>query len=184
MAQEFGLTEGELKRLNNLTENVIRWNDRLRVRAEDNTVPVTLQTTPSPPTIWYRVGYGETLEEVAHKFGLTVSELKRLNNLTENVIRWNDQLRVRAEDDSAPVTLKTKPSSPTIWYRVGYGETLEEVAQEFNLTVLELKRLNNLTEDTIRWNDRLRIRRDENPRPPPSHSKSEAVKAGSGGEPQ
>ena len=160
VAKRFGLSVLELKRLNNLTEDIIRWNDRLRLRNDDDSSPVPLESESSPPVNWYRVRYGDTLKSVAKEFGLSATELKRLNSLTEDKIRWNDRLRVRADDDSPPIASKSEPAPPTTWYRVRYGDTLEDVAEEFDLSVGELKRLNNLTEDIIRWNDRLRVKAD------------------------
>ncbi|MGB0909058.1 MAG: LysM peptidoglycan-binding domain-containing protein [Nitrospirales bacterium] len=167
VAQRFGLTKLELKRLNNLKENRIRWNDRLRLRTDDDSAPIALEAEPPPlPITWYRVRFGDSLASVAKEFGLSVQELKRLNNLKENRIRWNDRLRVRAEEDDDPSLLpKTEPLPPTTWYRVHFGDTLASVAKEFGLSVRELKRLNNLEENRIRWNDRLRVRAEEGERP-------------------
>ena len=174
VARRFGLTKQELKRLNNLTENIIRWNDRLRLRNDDDSVPSPLETEPAPPVTWYRVHFGDTLESVAKEFDLSVAELKRINNLKEDIIRWNDRLRVRAEDDDNPSLVpKAEPSLPATWYRVHFGDTLEDVAKEFDLSVAELKRLNNLTDDIIRRNDRLRVRREEGDDDPPPAAKSE-----------
>ena len=132
--------------------------------------------TELPPgaAIWYKVRYGDTLEDVAQEFGLTVPALKRLNNLSDNTIRWNDRLRLRNDDDSPPIALQAAPTPPVNWYRVRFGDTLASVSQEFGLSVQELKRLNNLTEDIIRWNDRLRVRADDDS-PPVAHQTEPAV---------
>ena len=172
VARRFGLTKQELKRLNNLKENIIRWNDRLRLRNDDDSAPSTLETEPAPPVTWYRVHFGDTLASVAKEFDLSVAKLKRLNNLKEDIIRWNDRLRVRGEDDDNPSLVpQSEPSPPATWYRVHFGDTLEDVAKEFGLSVGELKRLNNLTDNIIRRNDRLRVRGeagDDNPSPVPN----------------
>ena len=160
VAQRFGLSVAELKGLNNLTEDIIRWNDRLRLRTDDDSAPIPLEAESSPPVTWYRVHFGDTLETVAKEFGLSVAELKGLNNLTEDIIRWNDRLRVKADEDSPATASESESPKAATWYRVHFGDTLEEVAQEFGLSVTELKRLNNLTEDIIRWNDRLRVKAD------------------------
>ena len=176
VARRFGVTKEELKRLNNLKENVIRWNDRLRLRNDDDSAPAPLEVEPAAPVTWYRVHFGDTLASVAKEFDLTVAELKRINNLEDDIIRWNDRIRVRAEEDDNPSLVpKSEPSQPATWYRVHFGDTLEDVAKEFNLSVAELKRLNNLTDNIIRRNDRLRVRKedgDDDPSPVPKSEPS------------
>ena len=136
----------------------------LLVRERHDQIEMWTKLPPASAT-WYRVRYGDTLDEVAQRFGLTKQELKRLNNLTENVIRWNDRLRLRNDDDSAPTPLEVEPSPPATWYRVHFGDTLDSVAKEFGLSVAKLKRLNNLEDDIIRWNDRLRVRAEDDDNP-------------------
>ncbi len=165
VARRFGLTKQELKRLNSLKEDRIRWNDRLRLRNEDDSAPIALEAESSPPATWYRVRFGDTLASVAQEFGLTKKDLRRLNNLKEDRIRWNDQLRVRGEEDEHPSLVPpSEPTPPANWYHVRFGDTLASVAKEFDLTKKELKRLNDLKDDRIRWNDRLRVggKKDDN----------------------
>ncbi len=169
VAQRFGLTKQELRRLNNLNkDDRILWNDRLRLRTDDDSVPIAVEAEPSPPPTWYRVRYGDTLASIAKKFDLTKQELRRLNNLNkDDRILWNDRLRIRADEDDHPSLVpKAEPTPPPTWYRVHYGDTLASIAKKFDLTKQELRRLNNLNkDDRILWNDRLRIRADEDDDP-------------------
>ena len=55
-------------------------------------------TTPSQPAVgseYYTVLQGETLWGISRKFNLTVDKLKQLNNLTDNIIKPGQQLRVK-----------------------------------------------------------------------------------------
>ncbi len=178
VAKKFGLSVQELRQLNNLKEEgLIFWNDRLRLRTDDDSAPLPLETEPSPPPTWYQVRFSETLDDIAKKFGLSVRTLRRLNNLKEeDLIFWKDQLRVRADEDDDPSLVpKSEPSLPPTWYQVRFGETLDDVAKKFGLSVRTLRRLNNLKEaDQILWSDRLRVRADKDdepslaPKPEPS----------------
>ncbi|GJL53983.1 MAG: hypothetical protein NPIRA02_11150 [Nitrospirales bacterium] len=165
VANKFGLSVQELRQLNNLKEeDLIFWNDRLRLRTDDDSIPIRIETEPSPPPTWYHVRFGETLDDVANKFRLSVRKLRRLNNLKDDdLIFWKDRLRVRADEDDDPSLVpKSQPSPPPTWYHVRFGETLDDVAKKFGLSVQTLRRFNNLTEaDQILWNDRLRVRAGE-----------------------
>ncbi|MCA9472605.1 MAG: transglycosylase SLT domain-containing protein, partial [Nitrospira sp.] len=114
------------------------------VRERHDQIETWIKPLPDS-AMWYRVQFGETLEDVARQFGLTKQALRHLNNLKEDEeILWNDRLRLRLDDGSVPDGLEIEPPPPPTWYRVRFGDTLESVAEKFNLTVPTLRRLNNL----------------------------------------
>lgn len=88
---------------------------------------------------YYTVQKGDSLWSIAKKYGLTVNELKSLNNLTSNLLQIGDVLKVKEE---------ISPDIPDT-YVVKRGDTLYSIARDYNLTVDELKRLNNLTSNTL-----------------------------------
>ena len=48
-----------------------------------------------PKKQYYKVRKGDTLSEIAEKHKMSLSKLKRLNNLKSNMIRIGQKLRVR-----------------------------------------------------------------------------------------
>ena len=87
----------------------------------------------------YRVRSGDTLSQVAENFGMSVKRLMALNGLTnKNHLVKGQKLRVRGK----PVT-KT-PDNPQN-YRVKKGDTLSEIATNFNISQRTLMALNGLT---------------------------------------
>lgn len=99
------------------------------------------QTTAQQIPEFYTVKAGDTLWKIATTFGISVETIKNLNNLTGDTIYVGQTLRLRsAQKDS--ITL-------TDTYTVKAGDTLWKVAQSFNISVSQLKALNNLTSDTI-----------------------------------
>ncbi|GJL50522.1 MAG: hypothetical protein NPIRA01_17490 [Nitrospirales bacterium] len=169
VAEKLDLPVQKLRRLNNLKKgDLIFWNNRLRVRADEDDDPSLVpKSEPAPPPTWYHVRFGETLDDVAKKLGLSVQKLRRLNNLKKgDLIFWNNRLRIRAdEDDNPSLILKAESASQADRYRVRSGDTLTSIAKQFDLSVAELKRLNNLKNDRIRSNDRLRVRPDNDDLP-------------------
>ena len=133
VAKRFGMSVRTLKNLNNRSGNLIRVGDRLRVRAADP--PVNLNAT------WYTVRYGDNLSEIAHKFRTSARKLRRLNNISGNLIHVGDRLKVRETP---------QPSGETKWYRVRRGDSLWSIARQFSVSVTDLKILNNLTSSVIR----------------------------------
>ena len=136
VAKRFGMKVRALKNLNRLSGNLIRVGDRLRVRANDT--PVDLKSR------WYTVRWGDNLSNIAKKFGTTAHRLKRLNNLSGNLIHVGDRLRVRGKAQPS------RSSGDKRWYRVRQGDSLWKIAKRFSVSVTHLKVLNNLTTSAIR----------------------------------
>jgi LysM repeat protein len=89
----------------------------------------------------YRVKSGDTISQIAQRFGLSTSKLARLNNLGPNsLIRVGQVLKL-----SGPVSKPTAVSD----YRVKAGDTLSKIAARHNLTVAELVALNRINSSTI-----------------------------------
>ncbi|GEM_PF-622057 len=107
----------------------------------------------SPPqATWYRVRQGDSLSVIAHRFNMSVRKLKSLNNLSGNLIRVGQRLRVNegagpSEDGNAK------------WYRVRRGDSLWTIAKRFSVSVRDLKVLNNLRSSVIQAGRMLMVSR-------------------------
>lgn len=91
---------------------------------------------------------GDALYSISQRYGLTVDELKHMNDLSDNNISIGQELVVKAnkkhERTSKPESKKTKGSTV-----VGKGDTLYSISKRFGLTVDELKKLNRLSDNSI-----------------------------------
>lgn len=125
IAQRYNLTTQELKTLNNLTTDTIYVGQTLRVGAE-------VQTSS------YQVVSGDTLSEIAQKYNMTTEELKSLNNLTTDTIYVGQTLQIKQTQTTTPLT-----------YTVKAGDSLWDIANKYNTTVDNLRKINNLTTDTL-----------------------------------
>ena len=95
---------------------------------------------------YYVVSKGDTLYSIAKRFGLTVSELKSLNNLSSDLLNIGDVLLVKKDNTNTPPVIDATGYE---YYTVVKGDTLYSIARKFNLTVDELKSINNLTSNTL-----------------------------------
>lgn len=139
IAARFGTDTATLARLNGLRDpDRLAVGQRLRVPA-----------MKPPREDIYMVQAGDTLGDIAFRFGTTVPVLLRLNQLDDpDVLYVGQELRVPA----AP------PQMGGGWYEVQPGDTLFSIAQDQNMTVEELIRLNNIrTPNLIYPGERLRL---------------------------
>jgi len=102
----------------------------------------------------YRVRSGDTLGEIAQRFGVTVEELQRANGLTSDLIVVGQVLDI--PDDDAPSAAAPSGAS-TATYTVRSGDTLAEIASTHRVSLSDLKAANGLSSDLIHPGQRLRI---------------------------
>ncbi len=105
------------------------------------------QYFPVGDETFYTVKKGDTLYSIARKYGITINELKDLNNLSSNLISVGQKLKV-IDDNS---------------YIVKKGDTLYSIARKYNTTVNELKRINNLTNDSLSIGQTIILKSDMKP---------------------
>lgn len=96
------------------------------------------------------VSQGETLYAIAKKYQLSITQIKRLNNLETNILSVNQKLKVGY---NTPSQIKD-----AFVYRVKKGETLYSIARAVNVSVSELKQLNNLDNNIINIDQELKLK--------------------------
>ncbi|MCI8346539.1 MAG: LysM peptidoglycan-binding domain-containing protein [Bacilli bacterium] len=138
IAKQFGTTVDEIKRLNNLSGNVITKGQVLTIK-EDTTTPNT-----------YVVVKGDSLYTIGKKFGVTPEELMRLNNLSSNILQIGQVLKIPSKNGGT-----TAPDNVT--YIVVKGDSLYTISKKFGLTVDELMKYNNLSSTSLQIGQILKI---------------------------
>jgi len=107
---------------------------------------------PAGPTFEYQVQPGDTLFDIALRFGANVEALATLNGLSSAQVVWVGQvLQVPGTAPAsppapspAPTSTPSQPSVPTVEYTVRPGESLSDVATFFGTTVEVIAALNSL----------------------------------------
>lgn len=145
IARKFNTTVDELKRLNNLSSNLLNIGQVLRLPTGKPTQPPVV---PSD-TDSYIVKSGDSLYKIANAYNTTVDELKSLNNLSSNILSIGQVLKV-------PKSVSSEITS-TIDYVVKSGDNLYAIARKYNTTVNEIKSLNNLGSDILSVGQILKI---------------------------
>ena len=140
IANKLGTTVSELKKENNLTSNTLQIGQILRIP--------TKEIYEGEENV-YIVQKGDTLYSVAMANNTTVDELKKANNLTSNILSTGQLLKI--------------PSAllPESTYTVKKGDSLYSIANKYNTTVEELKRINNLTSNALSIGQVLKLPSDK-----------------------
>ena len=157
IANRFGLTVEKLKDMNNLASNIISVGQRLLVKDTSSSNDVG---------VYYTVKSGDTLYGIAKKYGLTVDELKKMNNLTSNNLSINQKLLVSGTGEASS-------NSEYDTYIVKSGDSLWSIASKYGTTVDNLKDINNLNSDLLSIGQKLLVPKNNS-----ESSKTYVVKAG------
>lgn len=94
----------------------------------------------------YTVHSGDSLSEIAERFGTSVAQLKQMNNLRSNTIHIGQQLSLPG---AAPVRVSE--------HTIQRGETLSEIAELYQVSLSSLRRANNINGDRIMVGQVLKI---------------------------
>lgn len=97
----------------------------------------------------YVVKRGDTLYGISNQFGVSVMDLANLNNVTASTLQIGQVLQI-------PNTAGTNPNNMFI-YTVKKGDSLYSIANRYNTTVDEIKKLNNLSSNNLSIGQTLRI---------------------------
>lgn len=107
-------------------------------------------------TIFYTVQSGDTLSEIASRYGTTVQELVDINHLANpNLIYLGQSLRIAT--NSTQTGAETRGTG-SIVYTVQRGNTLSQIANAYGVTVAHIVEINNLTNPNLIYpGEKLRI---------------------------
>lgn len=138
IANKYNTTVDEIKKINNLTSNNLSIGQVLKLN------PTELQET-------YTVKRGDTLYSIAKNNNTTVDEIKKLNNLSSDTLSIGQTLILPSGEIIENVTTQDQI------YTVKTGDTLYSISRKYNITVDELKALNNLTSNLLSVGQTLKI---------------------------
>ncbi|MFY9417897.1 MAG: LysM peptidoglycan-binding domain-containing protein [Bacteroidales bacterium] len=139
--------------------------------------------------IYHKVQRGETLSGIATKYRVTVSDIKRWNNLKSNMIYVGQKLKIYSSTPpsktssvtSTNTTNQTSSSSAktqNIVHVVKSGETLSGIASKYGVSVNNIKNWNNLSSDKISIGQKLIINPTEQTSSKTSTQQIHVVKRG------
>lgn len=169
IALHYGISVDTLAKANSITNTSVIFAGQTLVIPDYNPAPDTVEnpTVAGTPTK-YTVTYGDTLASIATKFGMTVDQLMKINNLSNpNRILRGQELMVWATTpveepaantpqitvESAPTveaattaTTETVQPPPSTTYTVRAGEGLAQIANRFGVNWVDVATANGISD--------------------------------------
>lgn len=104
----------------------------------------------------YIVQKGDSLYSIANKYGITIDALKAANNITSNLLQVGQKLVIPT------TTPEVSPPSDYLVYTVVKGDSLWNIADKYNTTVMDIVELNQLGTSTLKIGQQLLIPNTDN----------------------
>ena len=159
IAQRFDVDIDQLRSWNNLQSNSLEVGETLYI------------TNPEKNSLSYKVKPGDTLFSISKKLNVTIAELRSWNGLEGNnlevgqrlVIYRTDRIKLDSakvasvETDTTESLISKEEKKQNSYYTVKSGDSLYKIAQQFDMTVAELKQLNDLQDNQIRVGQQLTV---------------------------
>lgn len=160
---EFAIKSNDLALVSALTgKEVVEIKNEQLVYKENNQIIEPVNTIET-----YVVKKGDYLGKIARQYNTTVTELIKWNNLKTNTIFVNQKLKIFLKNKhSSSLTSENTPTSEEVFiepdatkiekiYQVKSGDYLGKIANDHQLSIAELKKLNNLNSTVIKVNQKL-----------------------------
>ena len=147
ISKKLNTTVEELKKLNNLSNNLLYIGQVLKVPSYE---------TITDTNISYIVKKGDTLYNIAKVNNISVSDLKEYNNLSNDDLFIGQVLKI-PESTSIITPNEDLIINEDNMYVVDKGDTLYSISKKFNTTVNDIKTANNLVSDILSIGTKLLI---------------------------
>lgn len=155
IAQQYDITVQKLKEWNNLENNQLTIGQTLIVQSADRQAAIT-----------HTVEAQETLFSISKQYGVSIAELRSWNDLSGNNLNVGQELTIYPSSGADEATgnqdnnsiVVSKNTQQNTYYTVKSGDTLYKIARAHNMTLEELKKLNDLTSNTISIGQQLTVK--------------------------
>ncbi len=108
--------------------------------------------TTNALALQYKVKNGDTLYSISKKFGVSVDQVKQINNLQSSKLKKNQILSISTNKSSKVIAkAKSKPA----YYTVRKGDTLSKIAQKTHHPMKQIMALNHINNKSLRVGQKL-----------------------------
>lgn len=147
IAREFNTTVDRLKEENNLDSDQIFAGDKLYIPVPDFSSP-DLPDDEGLKIVYY-VERGDSLYQISREYGISISAIRSINDLDGDMIYIGQRLYIPLSEPGQPDIPEQRSANLLLSYTVEQGETLQRIANKFNLSAQDIREANNLHSDHL-----------------------------------
>jgi membrane-bound lytic murein transglycosylase D len=163
IAKKFGVSTTELKDWNNMEDNNVMLDTKLKIlKDKKDAITELKEDAIIKPTNYHLVQKGDILVNIAKKYGVTVAEIQEWNQLEGNNIQLGSKLLILKEGVASSTNMiaskDKKAVSKDNHYLVRKGDSLFTIAKKYpGVTVNDIKKWNGINSDDLKPGMKLKI---------------------------
>ncbi|MCF8435242.1 MAG: LysM peptidoglycan-binding domain-containing protein [Ignavibacteriales bacterium] len=160
IAAKYGVRVSQLMTWNDLKNDKIQVGKTLNIfsgKPDDKYAKsYEVKESENSSSVTYRIRKGDTIGEIAEKFGVSISQIKKWNNMRNNKIVAGKSLTIMANESASSIGDNVSPSKKNdVYYTVKNGDTMGEIALNYGVSVSDLREWNQKNNDEIKVGEKL-----------------------------
>ncbi len=166
IAYKYGVRVSQLKQWNNLRSNKIIRGKKLQIFVGSGGEQIVENKKQTPVmnvegATKYRIKKGDTVSEIAERYGVSSRDIRSWNNLGSNRIVAGKTLLIKGKEKVESIGADTpKNEANVINYTIPSGISISEIAEKFGVSIGKIKEWNNLSSNKIVAGKSLKIYSD------------------------
>ncbi len=155
IANKYGVTVMQIKSTNKLNNDKIKIGQKLVIKTPKTSLEYA-NNSNKPQETTHVVKKGESLWLIAKKYNVSVSDIRKWNNLKSNNLSVGKRLNISSS--ISPSTSASSTNSKPVVYTVRKGDTLWDIAKKYGVSTNEIMKKNKINNpSSIKPGDKLRI---------------------------
>lgn len=163
IASKYGVSVSDIRDWNSLVGNKILSGRNLKIypNGKPSSVNSELANNNNSNLYRYKVKRGDTISEIAERFGVSTGMIKKWNNLKGNNIVAGKSLKIYSSSNSSSLgDITTKSSTNVNYHKVKSGETIGQIAEAYKVRIADIQKWNDLSGNKILAGSTLKIHSD------------------------
>ncbi|MCX6148893.1 MAG: LysM peptidoglycan-binding domain-containing protein [Ignavibacteriales bacterium] len=164
IASKYDVTVAQVKSWNKIRKNTIVAGKKLRIYSGINSHLNANGSSNYKKSglTKYKVRKGDTIGEIAERFGVSIAQLQNWNNLTDNKLIAGNSLKIHGSESTASLGDNTYKTPGTLnTYTVKPGDAIGSIADKYGVSIANLKKWNKLNSNKIVAGKSLKIYSDK-----------------------
>ncbi|MGE5410717.1 MAG: LysM peptidoglycan-binding domain-containing protein, partial [Clostridiales bacterium] len=164
IASKYRVSIASLRQWNGIRGTKVRPGAKVKIQTIDNTRSIASNVKSNykrSGLTRYKIRRGDTIGEIADRYGVSVSQLKKWNNLSGKTIVAGTNLKIYGNETTVALGDNT-PKAPANLrnHVVKSGETIGMIAEKYHVSVSNIKKWNKLNSNKIKAGKSIKVYSD------------------------
>ncbi len=157
IADRYGTSVRAIMQSNGLRRDTAVLGQELQITTRNTAIPQNRAATSASVPSVHVVGRGDSLSKISAQYNIRLAALRRFNALKSDQLVIGQRIKLSESGHGAESQQFASNAGPAV-HQVAEGDTLSEIALRYRVSVRTLKSLNNLSSNSIRVGQSIKLR--------------------------